>query len=112
MSINSSWEKLLPNVVYNVVGFTPDEAHHSAMENDARLACIIMDEGFFNMTEEDVNGHNDCHSEPLTDEDLLEMTKSAGEEKNEKEQDQEEIEKRGLTLENLLQQSCNMTRAM
>ena len=98
--------------MHNVAGFTSDEAHHSAVENDARLACIIRDEGFFDRTEEDVNGHNDCHLEPLTDEDLLEMTKSAGEEKNEEEQDHEEIEMRGLTLENLLQQSCIMTRAM
>ena len=69
MSIISSWKKLLFNLVHNVAGFTSDEAHHSAVENDARLACIIRDEGFFNMTEEDANGHNNCHSEPLTDED-------------------------------------------
>ncbi|XP_061433688.1 uncharacterized protein LOC133359240 isoform X2 [Lethenteron reissneri] len=109
-TINSCWKKLWPNVVHDYAGFTPDEVHHSAVEKAVRLARIIRDEGFVDMTEEDVNGLIDAHSDPLTDEDLLEMMKSASEEESEEEQD-EEIEERGLTLENL-QQLCNMARAM
>ncbi|XP_064100910.1 tigger transposable element-derived protein 1-like [Macrobrachium nipponense] len=79
--------------------FTPDEVHHSAVEKAVRLARIIRDEGFINMTEEDINSLIDAHSDPLTDEDL-EMTKSASEVESKEEQG-EEIGERGLTLENL-----------
>lgn len=109
-TIKSSWKKLWPNVVHDYPGFTPEEIHHSAVEKAVRLAHIIRNEGFVDMTEEDISALIDCHSDPLTDEDLLEMTKSASEEENE-EEDEEETEKRGLTLENL-QQLCNMARAM
>ena len=60
---------------------------------------------------EDTNDLIHCHSEILTDEKLLETTKSVSNEENEKEQDKEEIEKHGLTLENL-QQLCNMAKTM
>ncbi|XP_064111282.1 tigger transposable element-derived protein 1-like [Macrobrachium nipponense] len=109
-TINSCWKKLWPNMVHDYAGFTPDEVHHSAVEKAVRLAHIIRDEGFVDMTEEDINGLIDAHSDPLIDEDLLEMTKSASEEESDEEQD-EEIEEHGLTLENL-QQLCNMARAM
>ena len=62
----------------------------------------MIDEGFVDMTEEDVGALINRHSNPLTDEDLLEMTKFASEEEN-GEEDEEETEKRGLTLENLQQ---------
>ncbi|XP_072255075.1 tigger transposable element-derived protein 1-like [Pyxicephalus adspersus] len=109
-TIKSSWKKLWPNLVRDYPGFTPEEVHHSAVEKAVRLAHIIRNEGFVDMMEEDIGALIDCHSDPLTDEDLLEMTKSASEEEN-KEEDEEETEKRGLTLENL-QQLCNMARAM
>ncbi|XP_035214092.1 ankyrin repeat and SAM domain-containing protein 1A-like [Stegodyphus dumicola] len=51
------------------------------------------------MANEDISALIDCHSDPLTDEDL-EMTKSASEEEN-KEENVEETEKRVFTLENL-----------
>ncbi|KAK7080879.1 hypothetical protein SK128_008337 [Halocaridina rubra] len=51
------------------------------------------------MTPEDVNELIDCHSLPLTDEDLDEMTKSASEEEEELEESHEKIEEPGLTLE-------------
>ncbi|XP_035209273.1 tigger transposable element-derived protein 1-like [Stegodyphus dumicola] len=70
-SINSSWKKLWPNVVHNYPGFTPEEVHHSAV----RLAHIIRNEGFVDMTKEDTSALIDRHSDPLTDEDLLEMEK-------------------------------------
>ncbi|XP_035207015.1 tigger transposable element-derived protein 1-like [Stegodyphus dumicola] len=71
------WKKLWPNVVHDYPGFTPEEVHHSAVEKAVRLAHIIRNEGFVDMTKEDISALIDCHSDPLTDEDLLEMTKSA-----------------------------------
>ncbi|KAK7077137.1 hypothetical protein SK128_007452 [Halocaridina rubra] len=52
------------------------------------------------MTHKDVNELIDCHSQPLTDEDLEEMTRSASEEEEEEELEEthEEIEEPGLTL--------------
>ena len=64
------------------------------------------------MTEEDVNGLLDCHSETLTEEDLAEMTKSASEEEEEPNgNEEEEEEERGLTLANL-HEVCGMARAL
>ena len=84
-TIHSSWKKLWPNVVHDDTGFTPDDVQHSAMEKAVRLACIIRNEGFVNMTGKDINGLIHCHSEPLTDEELIEMTKSVSNEKNKEE---------------------------
>ncbi|XP_015921938.1 tigger transposable element-derived protein 1-like [Parasteatoda tepidariorum] len=109
-TIKFSWKKLLPNVVHDYPGFTLEEIHHLAVEKAARLAHIIRNEGFVDMTKEDISALIDCHSDQLTDEDLLEMTKFESEEENE-EEDEEETDKRGLTQENL-QQLCNMARAM
>ncbi|KAK7086119.1 hypothetical protein SK128_024982 [Halocaridina rubra] len=53
------------------------------------------------MTHEDVNELIDCHSQPLTDEDLDEITKSASEEEEELEESHEPIEEPGLALERL-----------
>ncbi|KAK7076388.1 hypothetical protein SK128_025240 [Halocaridina rubra] len=55
------------------------------------------------MTHEDVNELIDCHSQPLTVEDLEEKTKSASKEEEEEhpEETHEEIEEPGLTLERL-----------
>ena len=61
------------------------------------------------MTFEDVNGLTECHSEPLTDEDLVEMTKSASEEEDDENPQEEEIEERGLSLEGL-QDLCNVAK--
>lgn len=58
---------------------TPDEVHHSAV----KLACNIRNEKFVDMIEEDVNNFIDAHSDPQTDEDLLETIKSACEEESE-----------------------------
>ena len=63
------------------------------------------------MTSDDVNDLIDCHSQPLTDEDLMEMTKSASEEE-EGEQEQaedEEVEQAGLSLERLATM-CNIAK--
>ena len=74
-------------MVHDDTGFTPDDVQHSALEKTIRLARIIRDEGFVDMTEEDINGLIHYHSEPLTDEELLEMMKSVSNEENEEEQD-------------------------
>ncbi|KAM9385675.1 tigger transposable element-derived protein 1-like [Pholidichthys leucotaenia] len=109
-TLNASWRKLWPDVVHDYKGFTPDEVHHSAVHKAVRLARLVATEGFSDMTTEDVNTLIECHSEPLTDEDLVEMTRSASEEEEEA-ADDDEAEERGLTLDNL-QELCNMTRAL
>ncbi|XP_064109056.1 tigger transposable element-derived protein 1-like [Macrobrachium nipponense] len=109
-TLNASWRKLWPDVVHDYEGFTPDEVVHSAVDKAVRLARLVANEGFSDMTAEDVDSLIDCHSEPLTYEDLVEMTRSASEEEEEA-ADDDEPEQRGLTLENL-QELCNMARAM
>ncbi|XP_068242345.1 tigger transposable element-derived protein 1-like [Palaemon carinicauda] len=70
---------------YNIAScFTPDEIHHSAVEKAVALAHTIKDEGFVDMTKEDMNRFIEAHSDPLTDEDLLEMTKLASGEESER----------------------------
>ncbi|XP_064089935.1 tigger transposable element-derived protein 1-like [Macrobrachium nipponense] len=110
--LNASWRKLWPDVVHDYEGFTPDEVHHSTVDKAVKLARerLVSNEGFSNMTAEDVNSLIECHLEPLTDEDLVEMTRSASEEEEEADDD-DEPEQRGLTLDNL-QELCNMARAM
>ena len=80
----SSWKKLWSNkVTHDYEGFTPDEVHHSAYDRAVRLARLVATEGFSDMTTEEVNTLIDCHSNPLTDENLQEMTRSASEEEKE-----------------------------
>ncbi|KAM9332718.1 tigger transposable element-derived protein 1-like [Pholidichthys leucotaenia] len=113
-TLNASWRKLWPDVAHDYEGFTPDEVHHSAVDKAVRLARLVATEGFSDMTTEDVNTLIECHSEPLTDEDLIEMTRSASEEEEEAaaaDGDDDEAEERGLTLDNL-QELCNMARAL
>ncbi|XP_067133880.1 tigger transposable element-derived protein 1-like [Centruroides vittatus] len=105
----ASWRKLWPkNVTHDYEGFTPDEVHHSAVDNAVRLARLVANEGFSDMTTEEVNTLIECHSIPLTDEELVEMTRSVSEEEEEVSDngDDNEAEERGLTLENL-QEFCN-----
>ncbi|XP_068242330.1 tigger transposable element-derived protein 1-like [Palaemon carinicauda] len=64
--------------------FAPDEIHHSAVEKAVALARTIKDEGFVDMMEEDMNRFIEAHSDPLTEEDLLEMTILASEEESER----------------------------
>ncbi|XP_064090765.1 tigger transposable element-derived protein 1-like [Macrobrachium nipponense] len=99
-TLNASWRKLWPDVVHDYDGFTPDEVHHSAVNKAVRLAWLVANEGISDMTAEDVNSLIECHSEPLTDEDLVEMTRSASEEEEEAADDgyDDELEQRGLTL--------------
>ncbi|KAM9365930.1 tigger transposable element-derived protein 1-like [Pholidichthys leucotaenia] len=110
-TLNASWKKLCPDVAHDYEGFMPDEVHHSAVDKAVRLARLVATEGFSDMTTEDVNTLIECHSEPLTDEDLIEMTRSESEEEEEAAAAAAEAEERGLTLDNL-QELCNMARAL
>ncbi|XP_060638038.2 chromobox protein homolog 3 isoform X1 [Anolis sagrei] len=100
-TLNVCWKKLWPEVVHDYKGFSPNEIHHSAVDKAVRLAKILGGEGFSDMTAKDVNDLLDMHSQPLTHEDLEELTKSASEEEEEEGQWAEEEEVVGLTLERL-----------
>ena len=82
-TLKASWKKLWPDIVHDSEGFTPDEVLHSAVDKAVRLARLVATEGFSDMTTEDVNTLIECHSEPLTDEDLVERTRSVSEEEEE-----------------------------
>uniref|UniRef100_UPI00358E0465 tigger transposable element-derived protein 1-like n=1 Tax=Myxine glutinosa TaxID=7769 RepID=UPI00358E0465 len=73
------------------------------LDKAVKLAKRLGGDGFNNMTHEDVNDLIDAHSQPLTDEDLTEMTKSASEEEEEEQEEpgSQEEEEVGLTLERL-----------
>ena len=99
-TLNASWKRLWPEVVHDYKGFSPDEVHHAAVDKAVRLAQLLEGDGFTDMTHEEVNELIDAHSQPLTDEDLTELTKSASEEEEE-EGEEEEKKEVGLTLERL-----------
>ncbi len=80
-------------------GYTPNETHHSAVDKTVRLARLVQGEGFSDMTADEITNLIDCHSNPLTEEDQQEMTKSASEEEDESTTD--EAEEGGLELHNL-----------
>lgn len=63
------------------------------------------------MIADDVNGLLDCRLETLTEEELVQMTKSASEEEVELTEEEEEDEESGLTLANL-HGLCAMGRAI
>ncbi|XP_068250196.1 tigger transposable element-derived protein 1-like [Palaemon carinicauda] len=110
--LNAIWRKLWPGVVHYYERFTPDEVHHSAVDKAVRLARLVANEGFSDTPTEDVNLLVECHLEPLTDEDLVEMTRSASKEEEEAaDVGNDEAEERGLTLDNL-QELCNKAWAM
>ncbi|XP_070401469.1 tigger transposable element-derived protein 1-like [Nothobranchius furzeri] len=111
-TVNASWKKLWSEVVYDDVGFTPVEIQCSAVQKSVQLAAIIGGDGFGDMTTEDVNELLDCHSEPLTDADLEDLTKSASEEEDEPQEGaQEVVEETGLTLERLAK-LCNLAKEL
>ena len=66
-----------------------------------QLALLINEEGFANMTMEDVNELIDCHSKPLNEQDLEAMTKSTNEKEKKETQEQadETVEQSGWSLE-------------
>lgn len=54
-TINASWKKLLVEVVYDYEVLTLDEVYNSAVEKAVKLAALLGEECFEDMTREDVN---------------------------------------------------------
>ncbi|XP_062844657.1 tigger transposable element-derived protein 1-like [Trichomycterus rosablanca] len=99
-TVNACWKKLWPEVVHDYKGFSAEEIHHSAVDKAVRLAKLLGGEGFDDMTFDDINELLNAHSEPLSEEDLADMTKSASEEEK-KQEDPAQEEDVGLSLERL-----------
>ena len=59
------------------------EVLHSAVDKDVGLARLVATEGFSDMTTEEVNTLIKCHSNPLSYEELVEITRSVSEEEEE-----------------------------
>lgn len=90
-------ECILYIIIYNV-----EEIQHSAVDKAVKLANILGGEGFNEMTQDDVNELINAHSDPLTDEDLAKLRKSASEEEEEQgDPSQEEENDEGFLLERL-----------
>ena len=66
-----------------------------------KLAQLIGGDGFDDVTHEEFNELIDAHSQALTGEDLAELTRSAEEETEVKEDTSQEEEDGGLTLQRL-----------
>ncbi|XP_068245516.1 tigger transposable element-derived protein 1-like [Palaemon carinicauda] len=78
-----------------------DEVYHSAVDKAERQALLVANEGFSDMTTEDVNLLIECHLDPLTVEDVVEMPRSASEEEEAADVgNDDEAEECGLTLDN------------
>ena len=71
-------------IVNNHAGFTPDEVQYSAVDEVMKLARRLQKDGFDDMTSEDVNGLIESQLKSLIDKDLVEMTKSANAEEDDK----------------------------
>ena len=96
-TINASWRKLWPEVVYDNKGSMAEKIHHSAVQ----LASRISEKGFADMTIEKGDELIDCHSKPLNKQDLEAMTKSASKKEEDETQKlaNETVEPSGLSLE-------------
>nr|XP_032836090.1 tigger transposable element-derived protein 1-like [Petromyzon marinus] len=103
-TLNVCWKKLWPEAVHNPTGCSLDEIHHSAVDTAVNLAKQLGGDGFNDMTLDDINALIDAHSQPLTDEDLAEMTKPPSEDDGEEEEEDTSVDKEeedGLTLDRL-----------
>ncbi|XP_077397631.1 heterogeneous nuclear ribonucleoprotein U-like protein 1 isoform X5 [Festucalex cinctus] len=97
-TLNACWEKLWPTCVQDHTGFSPDEICHAAVDESVKLAKLLGGEGFSDMTHDDIVDLIDRHSNPLTNEDLIELMKSANEEEAEEAVEEDDS---GLSLERL-----------
>ncbi|XP_054610573.1 tigger transposable element-derived protein 1-like [Dunckerocampus dactyliophorus] len=105
-AVNASWKKLWPEIVHDNTGFSPEDISNSAVAKAVRLGRMLGGEGFTDMTSNDVNELLETPLDPLTGEDMVDMTNSASEEEEEEEQSEfpgDEEEEAGLTLERLSQ---------
>ncbi|VDO80370.1 unnamed protein product [Soboliphyme baturini] len=71
----ASRKLLWPEVVHDYKDLAPDEG----------VAKLLRGDAFDNISADDVNDLIDAHSQPLTDEDLTEMTKLASEKEEQEE---------------------------
>lgn len=103
-TLNACWKKLLPEVVDDHEAFSPDEIHHEAVDKAVKLAKILGGEGFDDVTADELNDLIDAHSAPLTDDDLMDLTKSPSAEEEENDTATENVmeEDEGLSLERLV----------
>ncbi|VDP13554.1 unnamed protein product [Soboliphyme baturini] len=97
-TLNAKCKILWPEVVHDYKGFSPGEVHHSAVNEAVKLAKLPGGDGFDDINPEDINDLINAHSQPLTDEDLMGMTKSASEEEEQGIEEEDEV---GLTLDRL-----------
>ncbi|KFD64458.1 hypothetical protein M514_23305 [Trichuris suis] len=102
-TLNTCWKKLWPDCVHDYEGFSPDEVQHAAVNEAVTLAKLLSAKGFDEISEEQVSTLIDAYSEPLTDADLAELTKSETDEDEEAEPEVDTEEEQGLTLERLSQ---------
>uniref|UniRef100_A0A183J7L3 Skp1 domain-containing protein n=1 Tax=Soboliphyme baturini TaxID=241478 RepID=A0A183J7L3_9BILA len=82
----------IQEVAQDYKSFSPDEVHHFVLNKAMKLSKLLGGDGFDDITPEEVNDLIDAHSQPLTDEDLTEMTRSASEEEEQEELGVEEEE--------------------
>uniref|UniRef100_A0A671Y3U3 DDE-1 domain-containing protein n=1 Tax=Sparus aurata TaxID=8175 RepID=A0A671Y3U3_SPAAU len=92
-TLNACWKKLWPKAVHNPTGCSLDEIHHSAVDAAVNLARQLGGDGFNDMTPDDINALVDAHSQPLTDDDLAEMTKPPSEYEEEEEEENASVDK-------------------
>ncbi|KFD66378.1 hypothetical protein M514_21408 [Trichuris suis] len=102
-TLNTCWKKLWPDCVHHHEGFSPDEVQHAAVNEAVTLAKLLGAKGFDEISEEQVSTLIDAYSEPLTDADVAELTKSETEEDEEAEPEVDTEEEQGLTLKRLSQ---------
>lgn len=90
--------------VHNPTECSLDEIHHSAVDTAVNLAKQLGGDRFNDMTPDDINALIDTQSQPLTDEDLAEMTKLTSEDEGEEDEEDASVdidEEDGLTFDRL-----------
>lgn len=79
----------------------PENIQHELVHNALKLAKIFGGEGFDGIMPDDVNNFIEAHSETLTEECLLKLTKSDNEEEGKAPDPVEDEDKLHLTIERL-----------
>ena len=92
--MNAAWGKLWPECRNNFKGFS--DSINEVKKDIVRLSHEV---GFTEVDEEDLDGLLESHSEPLSNEELLELERAAAEKEEEEENEPEPL--RGLDIKNL-----------
>lgn len=103
-TLNACWKKLWPEAVHNPTECSLDEIHHSAVDTAVNLTKLLGGDRFNDMTPDDINALIDTQSQPLTDEDLAEMTKLTSEDEGEEDEEDASVDidkEDGLTFDRL-----------